>query len=116
MVAGDIEKGSDPSRLPSRSASTLEARGLTPLPASPAGVVTLAPEGAIAPTGTWAIGARGGDFVFVAGMRGIDPETGHHFDDTRRYLDAAALGEAERTKIFETNARRVYPRLGGIAP
>ncbi len=36
---------------------------------------TLAPEGAIKPTGTWTLGARGGDFVFVAGMRGIDPKT-----------------------------------------
>jgi len=50
----------------------------------------------------------------IGAVRGIDPETGHHFDDTRRYLDAAGLGEAERTKIFETNARRVYPRLEGV--
>ena len=41
----------------------------------PNGVETLSPEGAIAPTGTWSVGARAGDFVFVAGMRGIDPAT-----------------------------------------
>jgi enamine deaminase RidA (YjgF/YER057c/UK114 family) len=35
----------------------------------------LSPQGAIAPTGTWSVGARAGDFVFVAGMRGIDPAT-----------------------------------------
>jgi enamine deaminase RidA (YjgF/YER057c/UK114 family) len=40
---------------------------------SPNGVKTLAPAGAIEPTGTWSVGARAGDFVFVAGMRGIDP-------------------------------------------
>jgi 2-iminobutanoate/2-iminopropanoate deaminase len=40
-----------------------------------AGVKTLAPAGAIAPTGTWSLGTRAGDFVFVAGMRGIDPAT-----------------------------------------
>jgi 4-oxalmesaconate hydratase len=51
----------------------------------------------------------------VGAVRGIDPQTGHHFDDTRRYVDAAGLGEAERTRIFETNARRVYPRLEGDA-
>ena len=51
----------------------------------------------------------------IGAVRGIDPQTGHHFDDTRRYVDAAGLGEAERTKIFETNARRVYPRLEGDA-
>src|SRR5262245_54680466 len=33
----------------------------------------LAPDGAISPTGPWSVGARAGDFVFVAGMRGIDP-------------------------------------------
>jgi 2-iminobutanoate/2-iminopropanoate deaminase len=36
-------------------------------------VKALAPEGAITPTGPWSLGARAGDFVFVAGMRGIDP-------------------------------------------
>ena len=35
----------------------------------------LTPAGAITPTGTWSLGARAGDFVFVAGMRGIDPAT-----------------------------------------
>jgi 2-iminobutanoate/2-iminopropanoate deaminase len=42
---------------------------------SPNGVKTLAPPGAIKPTGTWDLGARAGDFVYVAGMRGIDPKT-----------------------------------------
>ena len=42
---------------------------------SQAAVKTLSPAGAIAPTGTWSLGARAGDFVFVAGMRGIDPRT-----------------------------------------
>ena len=37
------------------------------------GVRVLAPKDAIAPTGTWSLGARAGDFVFVAGMRGINP-------------------------------------------
>ena len=42
---------------------------------SPNGVKTLSPAGAIKPTGTWNLGTRAGDFVFVAGMRGIDPKT-----------------------------------------
>jgi enamine deaminase RidA (YjgF/YER057c/UK114 family) len=33
----------------------------------------LSPPGAIKPTGTWNLGVRAGDFVYVAGMRGIDP-------------------------------------------
>ena len=47
----------------------------------------------------------------VGAVRGIDPETGHNYDDTRRYIDAAALDDADRAMIFEGNARRVYPRL-----
>lgn len=50
----------------------------------------------------------------VGAVRGIDPETGHYYDDTKRYVDALGLGEAERSKIYEGNARRVYPRLGTI--
>jgi 4-oxalmesaconate hydratase len=47
----------------------------------------------------------------VGAVRGIDPRTGHHFDDTRRYLDALDLTPDERGRVFERNARRVYPRL-----
>jgi len=47
----------------------------------------------------------------VGAVRGIDPETGHYFDDTRRYVDALSLSDNERRKVFEQNARRVYPRL-----
>lgn len=50
----------------------------------------------------------------VGAVRGIDPETGHYYDDTRRYLEATGVDKPELTKIFETNARRVYPRLEGI--
>jgi 2-iminobutanoate/2-iminopropanoate deaminase len=35
----------------------------------------VSPPGAIKPTGTWSLGVRAGDFIFVAGMRGIDPVT-----------------------------------------
>ena len=47
----------------------------------------------------------------VGAVRGIDPETGQYFDDTKRYVDAAALPEADKRKIFEGNARKVYPRV-----
>jgi len=48
----------------------------------------------------------------VGAVRGVDPETGHYFDDTKRYVDAlTSIGEAEKRKIFEGNARRVYPRI-----
>jgi 4-oxalmesaconate hydratase len=47
----------------------------------------------------------------VGAVRGIDPRTGHYYDDTKRYIDALNLSEEVRYKIFEGNARRVYPRL-----
>jgi 4-oxalmesaconate hydratase len=51
----------------------------------------------------------------VGAVRGIDPTTGHYYDDTKRYVDAATLSEADKRKIFEGNARRVYRpmKLGG---
>ena len=47
----------------------------------------------------------------VGAVRGIDPRTGHYYDDTKRYLDALPLSPGDRKKIFEDNAHRVYPRL-----
>lgn len=47
----------------------------------------------------------------VGAVRGIDPETGQYFDDTKRYVDALNLSESDARKVFEGNARRVYPRL-----
>jgi 4-oxalmesaconate hydratase len=47
----------------------------------------------------------------VGAVRGVDPRTGHPFDDTRRYIEASALKPDDREKVYEHNARRVYPRL-----
>jgi 4-oxalmesaconate hydratase len=48
----------------------------------------------------------------VGAVRGVDPETGHYFDDTKRYVDGAAhWSDADKRKVFEGNARRVFPRL-----
>lgn len=47
----------------------------------------------------------------IGAVRGIDPETGHYFDDTKRYVEALGLDADDRHAIFEGNARRVYPRL-----
>src|SRR5437870_3879985 len=42
--------------------------------ASPNGIKILNPAGAISPgSDTWSVGARAGDFIFVAGMQGVDP-------------------------------------------
>ena len=47
----------------------------------------------------------------VGAVRGIDPETGNYFDDTKRYVDALAISAQDKAKVFSGNARRVYPRL-----
>jgi 4-oxalmesaconate hydratase len=47
----------------------------------------------------------------VGAVRGVDPESGHYYDDTKRYVDKAAIGASDRDKIFAGNARRVYPRI-----
>lgn len=47
----------------------------------------------------------------VGAVRGIDPTTGHYFDDTKRYVDALDISDQQRHAIFEGNARRVFPRL-----
>jgi hypothetical protein len=57
----------------------------------------------------------GGQHLFgsemVRAVRGIDPETGQYFDDTKRYFDALNLSESDRYKIFEGNARKIFPRM-----
>jgi len=47
----------------------------------------------------------------VGAVRGIDRETGNYYDDTKRYIDAADISPLDRARIYEGNARRVYPRL-----
>jgi len=51
----------------------------------------------------------------VGAVKGVDPETGNHYDDTRRYLDQlTTLTAADQHNIFEGNARRVFPRLDAM--
>jgi 4-oxalmesaconate hydratase len=44
-------------------------------------------------------------------VRGDNPATGAGWDDTKRYVDRAGFGETELRKVYEHNARRVFPRL-----
>jgi 4-oxalmesaconate hydratase len=50
----------------------------------------------------------------LGAVRGIDPQTGHYFDDTRRYIDSLTVSDQAKRQIFELNARRVYPRLDAL--
>lgn len=45
---------------------------------------------------------------------GVDPESGHNYDDTKRYVDALDIGADKKKMIFCDNALKVYPRLGGV--
>ncbi len=48
----------------------------------------------------------------LGAVRGVDPNTGYNYDDTKRYIDASANASPEnKEKIFAGNARRVFPRL-----
>ena len=51
----------------------------------------------------------------IGAVRGIDPETGNYYDDTKRYIQASKiLSDADRFQIYEGNARRVFPRLDAV--
>ena len=80
---------------------------------SPNGVKTLAPEGAIKPTGTWNLGTRAGDFVFVAGMRGIDPATntlvaGDEARIHQAFLNMKMIAESEGASLRDSVRIVVY--------
>jgi 4-oxalmesaconate hydratase len=48
----------------------------------------------------------------IGAVRGIDPQTGHYYDDTKRYIDASTqLSKEDKVAIFEGNTRRVFSRL-----
>jgi enamine deaminase RidA (YjgF/YER057c/UK114 family) len=97
------------------------------LPLSPNGVKTLAPEGAIKSTGTWNLATRAGDFVYIAGMRGIDPKTNQLVQgDEARILqgfvnmkliaesEGASLRDAVRIVVYVTNMFRFRPLVNKV--
>jgi 2-iminobutanoate/2-iminopropanoate deaminase len=94
---------------------------------SPSGVKTLSPAGAIKPTGTWNLGTRAGDFVFIAGMRGIDPKTNALVPgDEARVMQAfrnmqliaesegASLRDAVRLVVYVTDMFRHRPLVNKV--
>jgi 2-iminobutanoate/2-iminopropanoate deaminase len=87
----------------------------------------LAPSGAIKPTGTWSVGVRAGDFLFVAGMRGINPATNKLVDgaearirqaflNMRTIVQAAGgnLRDAVRLVVYVTDMDRYRPTVNKI--
>ena len=94
---------------------------------SPERVKTLAPEGAIKTTGTWALGTRAGDFVYVAGMRGIDPKTntlvqGEEARVRQGFLNMQMIAESEgailrdcvRIVVYVTDMFRFRPLVNKV--
>lgn len=47
----------------------------------------------------------------IGAVRDIDPDTGHYFDDTKRYIESADIPAQSRHKIYEDNARRIFSHL-----
>jgi 2-iminobutanoate/2-iminopropanoate deaminase len=87
----------------------------------------LTPAGAIAPTGTWSVASRAGDYVFVAGMRGIDPATNQLVaGDAARVRQAfanmahiaasegATLADAVRLVVYVTDMARHRPLVNAV--
>src|SRR5258707_13802004 len=81
---------------------------------SSAGTVkTLAPAGAIKPTGTWNLGTRAGDFIYIAGMRGIDPKTdalveGDEARVRQAFLNMKLIAESEGVSLRDAVRLVVY--------
>jgi 2-iminobutanoate/2-iminopropanoate deaminase len=91
------------------------------------GVRILSPKGAIAPTGTWSLGARAGDFVFVAGMRGIDPASNAMLDGEESRIrqafknmktiaesEGARLTDCVRIVVYVTDMARLRPLVNKV--
>jgi enamine deaminase RidA (YjgF/YER057c/UK114 family) len=89
---------------------------------SPNGVRTLNPPGAIKAEGTWSLGTRAGDFVFVAGMPGIDPATNTMVRDPAAQVrqafvnirliaqsEGASLQDCVRLTIYVSDLNRFAP-------
>jgi 2-iminobutanoate/2-iminopropanoate deaminase len=94
---------------------------------SPERVKTLEPPGAIKTTGTWSLGTRAGDFVYVAGMRGIDPATntlvqGEEARIRQGFLNMKMIAESEgaslrdcvRIVVYVTDMFRFRPLVNKV--
>lgn len=107
-----------------RSLAVLVVVAMAPFAAvaqSPNGVRTLDPPGAIKAEGTWSLGARAGDFVFVAGMQGVDPATNKlvQGDEARirqAFLNIRLIAQSEGASLKDCVRLTIYVSdLGRVA-
>jgi 2-iminobutanoate/2-iminopropanoate deaminase len=73
----------------------------------------LAPENAFTPTATWSLGVKADGYVFVSGMRGINPETetlviGDAPRVRQAFQNMAIISEAGGTKITDAIGLVIY--------
>ena len=108
-------------------AMTLSVGSAAAEQASPNGVKTVSPPGAIKTTGTWDLATRAGDFVYIAGMRGIDPKTntlvaGDEARIRQGFLnmkmiaesEGATLRDAVRIVVYTTDMFRFRPLVNKV--
>ena len=50
----------------------------------------------------------------IGAVRGIDPETGHYYDDTKRYIEAGTQLTAEQNATRSTKATRAACSRGSM--
>jgi len=50
----------------------------------------------------------------IGAVRGINPDNGKYYDDTKVYVDQAEVSADDRQLIYQDNALRVYPRLEAL--
>ena len=94
---------------------------------SPSRVKTLSPPGAIKAEGTWSLGVRAGDFVFVAGMQGVDPVTNKLVEDPKARIrqafrnieliaqsEGASLQDCVRLTVYVSDLPRVAPMVDEV--
>jgi enamine deaminase RidA (YjgF/YER057c/UK114 family) len=96
-------------------------------PQSPNGVRTLDPPGAVKAEGTWSLGTRAGDFIYVAGMQGIDPATNTVVQDPQGRIrqaflnirliaqsESASLQDCVRLTVYVSDLNRFAPMVDKV--
>ena len=80
---------------------------------SPKGGQNSQSSGAIKAEGTWSLGVRAGDFVFVAGMQGVDPATNMLIADpqariVQAFRNLELIAKSEGTSLKDCVRLNVY--------
>lgn len=91
---------------------------------SPNGVKTLDSLGTIQSKGTWSLGVRAGDFIFVAGLQGVDPATHKLVEDPQGRIrqafqnikqiaasEGASLQDCVRITVYVSDLARYGPMV-----